>query len=206
MCRKYNSPLNDDNDPINYLPDRCVNQSEVDRITKDFVDDWIVASDAAEANINNHTSKGWGIVATNGTQVKIQSKKVHGNTSTQKLELEAAVKGLEFLRANLKKGLLLSDNGFVCSSSQCNYVVTAFPNLWSSFQEKRGETRIIHVSAHSKIVLNVMVDLFGKCYAAGIVDKDMEWPCDLNTAVTRSQEFKELLNKLLKDDAADIKS
>uniref|UniRef100_A0A0N5CC56 Reverse transcriptase domain-containing protein n=1 Tax=Strongyloides papillosus TaxID=174720 RepID=A0A0N5CC56_STREA len=188
------APLNDDNDPTNYLPDRY------------FVDDWIVALDAAEANIKNHTIKGWAIVATNGTQIIIQGKKVHGNTSTQKLELKAVVKGLEFLRANAKKGLLLSDSGFVCSSSQCNYDVTAFPDLWSSFQEKRGDTRIVHVSAHSKIVLNEMVDLFGKCYAAGIVDKDMEWPCDLNTAVIRSQEFIKLLNKLLKDDAADIKS
>uniref|UniRef100_A0A0K0FD14 Tudor domain-containing protein n=1 Tax=Strongyloides venezuelensis TaxID=75913 RepID=A0A0K0FD14_STRVS len=41
------APLNDDNDPTNYLPDRCVNQSEVDAITKDFVDDWIEALDCS---------------------------------------------------------------------------------------------------------------------------------------------------------------
>uniref|UniRef100_A0A0K0FNZ0 DUF4087 domain-containing protein n=1 Tax=Strongyloides venezuelensis TaxID=75913 RepID=A0A0K0FNZ0_STRVS len=123
------APLNDDNDPTNYLPDRCVNQFEVDAITKDSVDDWIVASDVAEANISNYTSKGWTIVATNGTQTINRDKKVHD---------------LEFLCARSKKGLLLSDSGYVCSSSQYNYDVTAFSHLWSSFQEKRRETRIVH--------------------------------------------------------------
>uniref|UniRef100_A0A0N5BHB5 DDE Tnp4 domain-containing protein n=1 Tax=Strongyloides papillosus TaxID=174720 RepID=A0A0N5BHB5_STREA len=143
-------PLNNDNNPTNFLPDRFVNQFEVDAIIKDFVDDWIVASDAAEANINNHTSKDWAIVATNGTQVIIQGKKAHGNMSTQKLELEAVVKDLEFLRAHSKKGLMLGDSGFLCSSSQYNYDVTVFPDLWSLFQEKKGETRIVHVNVTQK--------------------------------------------------------
>uniref|UniRef100_A0AAF5D306 RNase H type-1 domain-containing protein n=1 Tax=Strongyloides stercoralis TaxID=6248 RepID=A0AAF5D306_STRER len=141
------------------------------------------------------------MIAIHKEQTIIQGRKCHGNSSTQRLELEAALMAVNFLSSRTNKGLLLSDSGFICSSAQLDFKVTAFPNLWTEFQKKRGDTCIVHVSSHSGIILNDLADTLCKLYATEVISENFTWKQSLKATEESIASYKTLMDQLITDGA-----